>query len=56
MAGRLGHWVTAIARRLSDGQSEDPPRIDFAQVSDIGSAVTIARPLDELNVTSLEGW
>jgi len=56
LGGRLGHWVTAIARRLSDGQSEHPLRIDFAQVSDIGSAVTVARPLDELDVTPLERW
>ena len=54
LGGRLGRWVTAIARRLSDGQSEQPPRIDFAQVSDIGSAITVARQLDELNVTPLE--
>jgi len=56
LGGRLGRWVTAIARRLSDGQSEQPPRIDFAQVSDIGSAITVARQLDELNVTPLERW
>ena len=56
LGGRLGRWVTAIARRLSDGQSEHPPRIDFAQVSDIGSAITVARQLDELNVTPLERW
>ena len=56
LGGRLGRWVTAIARRLSDGQSEQPPRIDFAQVTDIGSAITLARLRDELDVTSLETW
>lgn len=56
LGGRLGRWVTAIARRLCDGHSELPPRIDFAQVSDIGSAITLARTHDELDVTSLERW
>jgi sporulation protein YlmC with PRC-barrel domain len=56
LGGRLGRWVTAIARRVSDGQSEHPPRIDFALVSDIGSAITLARPLDELDVSLLERW
>ncbi|MEP6598514.1 MAG: hypothetical protein ABJB98_03695 [Actinomycetota bacterium] len=56
LGGRLGHWMTAIARRISDGQEEDPRRIDFAQVSDIGSAITVARRHDELDVTPLEDW
>lgn len=56
LGGRLGHWVSAIARRLSEGQSQQPPRIDFGLVSDIGSAVTLARRHDELAVTPLERW
>ena len=56
LGGRLGRWVSAIGRRLSDGQGEHPPRIDFALVSDIGSAITIVRRCDELGVTSLEHW
>jgi sporulation protein YlmC with PRC-barrel domain len=56
LGGRLGRWVTAIAQRLSDGQSEEPLRIDFAQVSDIGSAITLARRVDELHVRPLEVW
>jgi sporulation protein YlmC with PRC-barrel domain len=56
LGGRLGQWVTAIGRRLSDGQSKEPPRIDFAYVTDIGSAITLARRQDELEVTSLEAW
>jgi sporulation protein YlmC with PRC-barrel domain len=56
LGGRLGRWVTAIGRRLSDGQSEQPPRIDFAEVTDISSAITLARRHDELGVTSLEAW
>jgi sporulation protein YlmC with PRC-barrel domain len=56
LGGRLGRWVTAIARRLADGQVEHPPCIDFAQVTDIGSAITLARRRDELDVTPLEHW
>jgi sporulation protein YlmC with PRC-barrel domain len=56
LGGRLGRWVTAIGRRLSEGQHEQPLRIDFAQVTDIGSAITLARRRDELDVTPLEDW
>jgi sporulation protein YlmC with PRC-barrel domain len=56
LGGRLGGWVAAIGRRLSDGHSQQPPRIDFAQVTDIGSAITLARRHDELGVTPLETW
>jgi sporulation protein YlmC with PRC-barrel domain len=56
LRGRLGRWVTAIACRLSEGQSEQPLRIDFAHVTDIGSAVTVGRRQDELGVTPLETW
>jgi sporulation protein YlmC with PRC-barrel domain len=56
LGGRLGRWVGAIGRRLADGQSPDPPRIDFALVSDIGSAIRVVRRRDELDVLSLERW
>ncbi|MFN2517774.1 MAG: hypothetical protein ABR604_01850 [Jatrophihabitantaceae bacterium] len=56
LGGRLGRWVSAIARRLAEGQSEQPPRIDFALVSDIGSAITVVRRRDELDVIALERW
>jgi sporulation protein YlmC with PRC-barrel domain len=56
LGGRLGRWMTTIGRRLSEGQHLQPPRIDFAQVTDIGSAITLARRRDELDVTSLENW
>jgi sporulation protein YlmC with PRC-barrel domain len=56
LGGRLGRWMGAIDRRLADGQSPEPPRIDFALVSDIGSAIRIVRSRDELEVTSLERW
>ncbi|MDT4974257.1 MAG: hypothetical protein QOG98_15 [Pseudonocardiales bacterium] len=56
LGGRLGRWVSAIGRRLADGQSPDPPRIDFALVSDIGSAISIVRSSDQVDVNALERW
>jgi len=56
LGGRLGRWLSAVGRRLSDGQSEHPPRIDFGLVSDIGSAITVVRRCDELDVAALEQW
>lgn len=56
LGGRLGRWMTAIGRRLSEGQREQPPRIEFAQITEIGSAITLARRRDELQVTPLEAW
>jgi sporulation protein YlmC with PRC-barrel domain len=56
IGGRLGHWMTAIAKRLADGQHDQPQRIDFALVSDIASAVTVTRNHDELEVAPLERW
>lgn len=56
LGGRLGRWVAAIARRLTTPDQLEIPRIDFAQVTDIGSAITIARTADELAVAPLEDW
>jgi sporulation protein YlmC with PRC-barrel domain len=56
LGGRLGRWFIAVARRLSEGQDPQPPHIDFAHVTDIGSAITLSRRRDELDVTALETW
>jgi sporulation protein YlmC with PRC-barrel domain len=56
LGGRLGRWMAAIAGRLATPEESEIPRIDFAQVTEIGSAITIARTSDELNVAPLEGW
>jgi sporulation protein YlmC with PRC-barrel domain len=53
LGGRLGRWITAVAQRLSDDQI---PKIDFAAVTDIGSAVKVARTREELSVEPLERW
>jgi hypothetical protein len=56
LGGRLGHWVAAIAARLATPAELPMPRIDFAEVTDIGSAITVARRADELRVAPLEAW
>jgi sporulation protein YlmC with PRC-barrel domain len=56
LGGRLGRWVTAAARRLSEGQDWQPLRIDFGLVTDIGPAIKLARRRDELDVIPLEQW
>lgn len=56
LGGRLGRWTAAIAGRLANPDQLDVPRIDFAQVTEIGSAVTVARTEQELRVAPLEAW
>jgi sporulation protein YlmC with PRC-barrel domain len=54
IGGRLGHWFVAIAARLAG--SEEPPRIDFRHVVEIGDVIKISPTVQELDVTSLENW
>jgi sporulation protein YlmC with PRC-barrel domain len=56
LGGRLGRWMAAIAGRLATPEQSEVPRIDFSQVTDIGSAITVARKHQELDVAPLEGW
>jgi sporulation protein YlmC with PRC-barrel domain len=53
IGGRLGRWIASIAGRLATAA---PPRIDFGQVTEIGSAVRIARTRAEVAVAPLEDW
>ena len=39
LGGRLGRWLAAAATRLAG--DPEPPRLDFAHVVDIGSAITV---------------
>lgn len=56
LRGRLGRWVVAIARRLSDDAQPAPHRIDMALVQEIGSAITVSRRRTDLAVEPLERW
>jgi sporulation protein YlmC with PRC-barrel domain len=56
LGGRLGHWTVAIARRLTEGQRDEHLRIDFASVTDVGSAITVEGSTEEFGVTPFEKW
>jgi len=56
LPGRLGQWVMAVGRRLSLHPDVAPRRIPFERVTDIGSAVTVDRARDDLDVAVLEDW
>jgi sporulation protein YlmC with PRC-barrel domain len=56
LPGRFGRWVMAVGRRLSLHPDVAPRRIPFDRVTDIGSAVTVDRARDELDVAVLEDW
>ena len=56
LGGRLGRWLAATAGRLATPEQQRVPRIDFAQVTEIGSAITIARTREEVAVAPLEDW
>jgi sporulation protein YlmC with PRC-barrel domain len=53
LGGWLGRWLAGTGSRLSE---QEPPRIEFGQVTDIGSAVRIARTAEEVDVSQLEDW
>jgi sporulation protein YlmC with PRC-barrel domain len=56
LPGLLGTWVVAVARRLSLEGNPRPRRIPFSRVVDIGSAVTVDRSRDRLDIAPLEDW
>lgn len=56
IGGRIGRWMAGIARRLSTPDQQLVPRIDFDQVTNIGSAITIARRRSEVDVAPLDDW
>jgi len=56
LPGRLGTWVMAVGRRLSLHPDVAPRRIPFERVTDIGSAVTVDRSRDDLDVAVFEDW
>jgi hypothetical protein len=46
----------ALGRRLSLDPDAAPRRIPFERVTDIGSAVTVDRRREELDLAALEDW
>jgi len=56
LPGRLGQWVMAVGRRLSVGGDEEPRRIPFERVTEIGSSVVVDRSRDRLDIARTEDW
>jgi len=54
-ARRLGRWVRAAHTTISDGD-DDPTRIPFNVVSDIGSHITLGANRDQLGTAVVEHW
>ncbi len=52
LPGRLGRWLTALARFRVDA----PRRIPFERVTELGSAVVVDRSREDLGVAPLEDW
>jgi hypothetical protein len=56
LGGWIGRWMAGAAWRLSTPDRQLVPRIDIGQVTDIGTAVRIARRRSEVDLTPLEDW
>jgi sporulation protein YlmC with PRC-barrel domain len=54
LGGLLGRWLVASHRLLGQRHDEEPDRIPFELVTDIGSSVTIARTRSELGILAGE--
>jgi sporulation protein YlmC with PRC-barrel domain len=55
IGGRLGAFIEAAANRLRGGQRR-PARVPFGVVKEIGSAVELSVPREELETNRLEAW
>lgn len=53
LRGRPGVWLGSVAARLSH---DDIPRIDMAQVSEIGPEIKLGAARADLQVAPLEDW
>jgi sporulation protein YlmC with PRC-barrel domain len=60
LARRLGRrrdgWLRSIAARLDQSSTPGVRRLDYALVTDVGSAVTVALPEDAEPVSARESW
>lgn len=53
---RLGSWLRRFVARAFDAGSDDPGRIPFGRVADIGDHVTLALDADEVATAAGERW
>jgi hypothetical protein len=50
VGGLLGRWMVAAHRHLGRYRTDEPDRIGFDLVTDIGSSITVARTRAELGI------
>lgn len=56
LGGRLGVWVTAIARRLRADVEPEPVRIPIDDVRELGDTVNLRVPVEDTDALRLEDW
>jgi len=54
LGGLLGQWLVFLSNALARNQDEEPGRIGWELVTDLGSAVTVAKSRVELGVHANE--
>jgi hypothetical protein len=56
IGGRLGRWIAATARRMSEPPDQPPLRIPVALIAEVTSAVTLSVRRELLADPPLETW
>ena len=56
IGGRLGGWLEGIANRLREGDEDEPARVPFGVVKEIGSSIDLHVAKAELDSDRLEAW
>jgi sporulation protein YlmC with PRC-barrel domain len=56
IGGRLGRWIAAVARRMSEPPDQPPIRIGYDLVAKVDSAVRLSVARELLPEPPLEGW
>jgi hypothetical protein len=55
-ARRLGRWLRRVHREVAVGDDDDPTRIPFNVVTDIGPSIKVGRDINEVGSASTERW
>jgi hypothetical protein len=53
---RLGRWLRGVHRQVATGDNDDPTRIPFNVVSDLGAAIKLGLDVTETGSHSGERW
>jgi sporulation protein YlmC with PRC-barrel domain len=56
VGGRLGVWIVAIGRRLRPRGDNDPVRIGFGAVTELGPSIKLSISVDQAPTMRLEQW